>query len=125
MSTAGKEGSDSGASGLFFGTPDARDRTPCKAIAAYTAVFFTIFASLLLFGGSYRYNVHLKRQLAGDCRDNSDLAQNSQRTALSGSWLRAAICRRYSQLATLHVGIWDEKELLGKDNASGKVHLPV
>lgn len=64
MSSAGKEGNDSGNSGLYFGTPDARDRVPRKTIAAYTAFAIAIVTSLLLLGGCYRYNVDLKRQLA-------------------------------------------------------------
>lgn len=128
MSTVGKEGNDTGASGLYFGTPDARDRVPCKTIAAYTAFVIAAVASLLLFGGSYRYNVHLKRQLAGDCRDNSDPARTVRTTALAKESEFMRRCRRSLQLATLIAGSWDQKEILGKDNASvfcGKVRLPV
>ncbi|CAL8468726.1 g8266 [Coccomyxa elongata] len=78
MSAAGKEGNDSGASGLYFGTPDARDRVPCKRIAAYTAIVISVVISLLLFGGCYRYNVHLKRQLA----DARQTIEEQQRRAL-------------------------------------------
>ncbi|BDA43288.1 hypothetical protein COCOBI_04-3000 [Coccomyxa sp. Obi] len=78
MSSAGKEGIDNGASGLYFGTPDARDRVPRKTIAAYTAFAIAAVTSLLLFGGCYRYNVHLKRQLA----DAQQTIEEQQRRAL-------------------------------------------
>lgn len=119
MSTAGKEGNDSGASGLYFGTPDAKDRVPCKRIAAYTAIVIATVMSLLLFGGCYRYNVHLKRQLAGTCQDNNDPARTVRRFPLPmRSYCRAAMPRNLYSI-TPAFAPKDDTKIVGKANASG------
>ncbi|KAK9914924.1 hypothetical protein WJX75_002330 [Coccomyxa subellipsoidea] len=53
-----------GTSGLYFGIPDTKEKLPRKTIAAVSAFGVAIVTSLLLFGGCYRYNIYLKRELA-------------------------------------------------------------
>lgn len=61
----GETGESNGASGMYFGTPIANEPAPRKTIAAVTVLSVALISSLLVLGGFYRYNMYLKKQLAG------------------------------------------------------------
>jgi hypothetical protein len=74
-----------GTSGLYFGIPDTKEKLPRKTIAAVSAFGVAIVTSLLLFGGCYRYNIYLKRELAGDGRPDGSNAKADCK--LYSTWL--------------------------------------
>lgn len=74
-----------GTSGLYFGIPDTKKKLPRKTIAAISAFGVAIVTSLLLLGGCYRYNIYLKRELAGDGRP--DGSNSKADCKLYSTWL--------------------------------------